>query len=175
MRIALAVVGICVSGAFVAQPVTTPSAVALKDRGAMMIYDGTDHVLALVPYADSANLALILLQQWQGDPVERSRLAGRPCVGVALFSKTEWGLLLARGRKPDEVHPSEAALRLRVYPATPDARAAVEDIGAGTAHIAIGIEQGSSSAGPQPRGAKTPFTWSLQAHLDKARGACTAK
>ena len=174
MKIALAVVGICVAGGFAAPHVTTPA--PFKDRAAMMIYDGTDHVLSLVPHADSANLALILLQQWEGDPVALSQLADRPCVGVALFSRTEWAQLLTRGRTPEDVRPAEASLRLRVYPATLNARAAVEDIHAGTAHVAIGIEQ-AASAGVRPRGtsASEPFRWSVQAYVDKARGACTAK
>jgi hypothetical protein len=148
----------------------------LKDRAAMLVYDGRDRVIATIPHADSANLALIMLKQWEGDAVPRQKLAGRPCVGIALFSRLEWAQLTANGRKPSDIRPSEATMRLRLYPAVTGARAVVEDIGQGTAHIAIGLEEVQNwkqkTAADSARG---PFRWSIQAHLDRARGPCTAE
>src|ERR1051325_11690827 len=113
MRIALAALGAYLLAAF-----TTPSENNRKDRAAMMIYDGRDHVIAFLPHADSANLALILLTQIEGDSVSRPQLAGRSCVGVALFSRSEWAQLTASGRTPTNIRPSEATMLLSVYPAT---------------------------------------------------------
>jgi hypothetical protein len=162
--------------AFTTPRVTTTPESRLKDRAAMMVYEGRDRVIALVPYADSANLALIVLKQWQGDVVARPQLADRPCVGVALFTKSEWAQLTASGRRPSDVRPSEAAMRLRLYPATKAARAAVEDIGEGTAYVAIGLEH-SQNTMPRTRtdSVMGRFKWSVQAYVDSARGPCTAE
>ena len=128
----------------------------------MMIYEGRDRVVALLP-ADTANLALIIFSQMEGDAVPQSQLTGRPCIGIALLSNKQWAALIARGRRPSEVRPSEATMRLRVYPAAANARATVENIQERSAHVAIGLEHLS------------PLKWSVQAHLDSARGRCSVE
>jgi hypothetical protein len=147
----------------------------------MMIYEGRDRVVALLP-ADTANLALIVLAQIKGDVVAPSQLADRPCIGVALFSNVEWTNLTSR-RKPSEVRPSEATLRLRVYPATPTARVAVENIQDRTVYVAEGLEilENPPRRTTHLNGAAPPFNeglplkWSVQARLDSARGRCSVE
>ncbi|HEY9226987.1 MAG TPA: hypothetical protein VIP11_10090 [Gemmatimonadaceae bacterium] len=129
MRIAVVVVTACVIAA------STASSGHRKDRAAMMIYEGRDRVVALLP-ADTANLTMIL-SQLEGDTVAAPQLADRPCIGVALFSNREWAALTAT-RKPSEVRPSEATLRLRIYPATANARVAVENLQERHAYVAEG-------------------------------------
>ena len=136
----------------------TPEAARLKDRAAMMIYDGRDRVIALIPQADSANLALILLQQWEGELVPKAQLSDRSCVGVALFSKAEWAAFLGRGLKPADVRPSQASLRLRLYPASGDRPPAVQNVQTDSARVALGLQRHA--------------TWSLRTYVDAAKGPC---
>jgi hypothetical protein len=165
---------IAVTSAYLVAAFTTPLLVptsngVLKDRAAMLIYDGRDRVLARLPFRDTANMALIVLVQMEGDRVARSQLANRPCIGVALFSNYEWAALATIGRKPEDVRPSDAAMRLRIYPATEKMHAAVENIQERRAYVAVGLE-----AMKDPR-ARVPLTWSVQTHLDSARGRCTVE
>jgi hypothetical protein len=171
MKIAIVAAGACLVAAF-----TAPSAEnRLKDRAAMMVYDGRDRVIALMPYADSANLTLILTQI-QGDSVTRQQLANRSCVGLALFSKWEWSILTAGGRKPSDIRPSEASIRFRLYPATKDARAAVEDIRDGKAYVALGFEWAENPPPPAPgKPATQPIKWSIPGYAARAQGPCTAE
>jgi hypothetical protein len=164
---------VCLVAAFSAPSPTTGSSARLKDRAAMMIYDGRDRVIARLP-ADTANLALIVLTQMEGDVVARSQLSNRACIGVALFSNREWATLTA-SRKPSEVRPSEATMRLRLYPATPTARATVENIQKRTAYVAIGLELLQNPPPRAPFNAGVPLEWSVQARLDSARGRCSVE
>ena len=174
LRIAFVAASACVIAAF-----TAPSPTVPKDRAAMMIYEGRDRVVALLP-ADSANLADIILAG-QGDTVALSQLTDRPCIGVALFSNKEWAALIASGRKPSEVRPSEATRRLRVYPATTNARATVENIQERIAYVAVLLEfsqtyrQPPAGADSATRSRYKPLKWSIQARLDSARGPCTVE
>src|SRR5262245_28896313 len=170
MRSAIAVTSAYLVAVFTTPLLARTSNSVLKDRAAMLIYEGRERVLARVPFSDTANLALIVLTQMEGESVTRSQLANRPCIGVALFSKYEWAVVTAN-RNPDEVRPSEAAMRLRVYPATQTVRAAVENIQGRRAHVAVGLEEMRN-----PRnGPRYPLDWSIQAYLDSARGRCTAE
>ena len=136
----------------------------------MMIYDGKDHVIALVPHADSANLALILLHQWEGSSVPVEKLAGRPCIGVALFSKSDWAALMASGRKPEDIKPSETPMRKVIYSAQGSDSAAVLDVATRKANVAIAFYEMDKWAATATRGA-----WSIQAYARKATGPCTAE
>lgn len=181
MRIAVIAGSACLLALLTAPSPTLPSKTPRKDRAAMMIYEGRDHLVALLP-ADTANLALIILSMRDGDAVAQSQLADRPCIGIALFSNREWTALIASGRKPSEVRPSEATMRLRVYPATPSARATVENIQERIAYVAIGLEYLQNPPPPRTRAdsARSPVTgpplkWSVQARLDSARGRCAVE
>jgi hypothetical protein len=136
-----------------------------KDRGALMLYHGRDSVISIIPQADSANLALIMLRQWTGDPVAPAQLAGRSCLGVALFSKAEWATLMASGRTPEQIRPAEASMRLRVYPPTATAPAATQDISTRDAWVAIAFQEVEKSS----------VTWSVKTRAEKTRGPCTAE
>jgi hypothetical protein len=152
-------------------PRTIVSEHRLKDRAAMIVYEGRDRVLSVLPYADTANLALILFTQIQGDSVSRASLTGRPCIGLALFSKNEWAQLTAT-RRPTDVRPSEAFMRLRLYPARTGSPAAVQHVQTGEAYVALGLEYAQNGFPPT----KWPsLKWSVQTYLDSARGPCTAE
>jgi hypothetical protein len=156
--------------ALVAAAPARPS--AFKDRGAMMLYEGRDHVLSVVPRADSANIALILLRQWEGDAVKPEQLAGRSCLGVALFSRTQWEQFMYAGRKPADILPGEASMRLRVYRATDAAPPAVQDIVTGKAWVAVALQE---LAKPGTVINKTKWDWSVKSLVDSVRGPCTVE
>ena len=143
----------------------------------MLIYDGRDRVIARLPFADTANLAMIMLDGVRGDSVAPSQLATRSCVGIALFSKREWAALTSNGRSPNDVRPSEATMRLRVYPATKTARAVVENVLERKAFFAEGLEYMQNPPPPKTRAdsSRTPITWSVQTYLDNAQGPCTVE
>ena len=151
------------------QGAMAPAAVR-KNQAAMIIYEGKDRVLSLVSEADSASLAEILLRQSQGSAVAAERLSGRPCIGVALFSKPDWARLVANGRRPEDIGPADARVRLRVYPASATDSAAVQDVATGTAYVAIAFypRRGMSSRWNADR-------WSVKAHADRASGACAVE
>ena len=141
-----------------------------KDRAALMIYEGRDRVISLVPHSDSANLALILLHQWSGSKVPVERLANRPCIGVALFSNSDWARLLASGRRPEDIEPSDTPMRKRIYPAHGSDSAAVYDIASRTANVAAAFYAVEEAAITRhvPR-------WSLKLMADKATGVCSVE
>lgn len=173
MRIALIAAGACLLAA---------AAVPRKDRAAMMIYEGRDRVVALLP-ADTANLALIVLsmRESETDTVALSQLANRPCIGIALFSIKEWKALTVDGRTPSEVRPSEATMRLRVYPASATARATVENIMERKAYVSLGLEWlqnpllAARTRADSAKVRQKPLDWSVQAQLDNARGRCAVE
>jgi hypothetical protein len=135
--------------ALVAAAPTRPS--AFKDRAAMILYEGRDHVVSVIPYADSANLTLILLRQMEGDAVKPEQLAGRSCIGVALFSTYEWAQATRFGRKPADAQPGEASMRMRVYPSTPTAPPVVQDVVTGAAWVSVALQMAAESpAAPPP-------------------------
>jgi hypothetical protein len=141
-----------------------------KDRAAVMIYDGKDRVISVVAQHDSANLALILLHQFEGSNVPVERLAGRPCIGVALFSKSDWARLMADGRKPEDIKPSETPMRKRVYPASGPDSAAVFDIATGRGNVAAAFYAWDEAATT-----KKLEPWSVKVLTDKATGPCTVE
>lgn len=155
----------------------------------MMLYDGRDRVVALFP-KDTANLAdvLLSLHESDNDTVALSQLTNRPCIGIALFSTKEWSALLAGGRQPSEVRPSEATTRYRVYPATQNARVTVENIEQRIAYVSIGLEFArnplawAKTRADSARTAETRWMkdgrhalWSVLAQLDSARGRCSVE
>lgn len=157
--------------ALVAIAQAAPTSTALrKDRAALMIYDGKDRVISLVTQADSANLALILLHGWEGSDVPIEKLEGRPCIGVALFSKSEWWKLLATGRKPEEFKPSETSMRKRLYPARGNDSAAVFDIATGKATVAAAFYQWDKAIAE-----RSIPQWSVRSYVDRATGPCTVE
>jgi len=172
MKAALVVAGACALVAFPLAREAMASGALRKDRAAMMIYEGRDRVISVVPNADSANVALIMLTQWVGRDVNKAALAGRSCVGVALFSRFDWGRLTAAGRAPAEIRPAETPLRLRLYPATGMMPAAIEDITAGKAWEAIGLDPASL---PTALRGFAYDTWSIPKHVKAAKGPCTVE
>jgi hypothetical protein len=136
----------------------------------MMIYDGRDRVISVVAHPDSANLALILLHQWEGSNVPVERLAGRPCIGIALFSRSDWARLMASGRTPADIKPSETPLRKRLYPAHGSDSAAVFDIATGKANVAVAFYEHDKAVASRKL---TP--WSVKTHTEKATGVCTVE
>jgi hypothetical protein len=181
MKIAVVVVSAWLVAAMTAPSPILRSPVLRKDRAAMLIYEGRDRVVARLP-ADTANLALILLsmRESESDTVALSQLANRPCIGIALFSTREWAALTAGGRQPSDVRPSEATMRLRVYPATTNARAAVENIQQRIAYVSLGLEFAQNpllaarTRADSARAGK-PLKWSVQAMLDSAHGHCSVE
>jgi len=173
MKAALVVAGACALIAFPLAREAMASGAFRKDRAAVMIYEGRDRVISIVPNADSANIALIMLTQWTGRDVHKAELAGRPCVGVALFSKWDWGRLMAAGRAPDDVLPTETPLRLRLYAATGMMPAAIEDITAGKAWEAVGLDPQHLSKTPAAVAAFA--AWSIPNRMKAAKGPCTVE
>jgi hypothetical protein len=144
-----------------------------KDRAAIMYYAGRDSVISLVPSADSANLAMILMTQWQGDSVPLDRLKGRPCLGVALFSRGEWAQYTMSGRRPEELRPRDAAWRIRVYPASRSDPIAIHDLMSGKAFHAIGLDaeylRKAGATGPHP------LLPAVESRMGTLRGACSVQ
>jgi hypothetical protein len=147
-----------------------------KDRAAIMYYTGRDSVISLVPAADSANLALILLTQWQGDTVRLSTLANRPCLGVALFSRGEWAALASAGKLPGDIRPRDAAWRIRIYPATRSAPIAIHDLATGHAYRAIGLEDATFRQFKESKGnEESPLKRPVGSRLATITGTCSAE
>ena len=110
MKTAVLAGSACLVVALTAPSAIPSSRVLLKDRAAMMIYQGRDSIVALLPQ-DTANIALIILSMSEGDSVAPSQLVDRPCIGLALFSNKEWTALMASGRRPRWGHRREQWLR----------------------------------------------------------------
>ena len=154
---------------------TIGAAAVPKDRAAIMYYTGRDSVISLVPLADSANLAMIVLTQWQGDTVRQSSLAGRPCLGVALFSRIEWAALASAGKQPGDIRPRDAAWRIRIYPATSSAPAAIHDLASGHVYRAIGLEDSTFRQFKTAKGnEESPLKRPVESRLAAIRGSCSA-
>ena len=149
---------------------TISAAPVPKDRAAIMYYTGSDSVISLVSSADSANLAMILMTQWQGDSIPLDRLKGRPCLGIALFSRGEWGQFTASGRRPEDLRPRHAAWRIRLYPASQSDLVAIHDLLNGKVYHAIGLDAAylrkSGFTGPHP------LLSSVESRMGTLHGAC---
>ncbi len=160
---------------------TTIGAATLpKDRAAIMYYTGSDSVISLVPSADSANLAMILMTQWRGDSVPVARVVGRPCLGVALFSHIEWGKYLTTGRRAEDLKPKDASWRLRIYAPSGKEPITIQEVSTGMTYHAIGLDrdfirkQALTSRNPGEI-LEVPLWSSVENRLGNLKGACDVK
>jgi hypothetical protein len=144
-----------------------------KDRAAIMYYSGRDSVLAFLPSADSANAASVFIAGIEGDSVPTPQLAGRPCIGLALFSRAEMAKSIEDGKRPEDLRPRDAAYRLVVYGATGSRPMAVHNLVKGRIYEAIFFdEEWHRKAGSTGR---IPLKGTIERFLAGRNGGCTAE
>jgi hypothetical protein len=158
--------------------VTLGAGAVPKNRAAVMYYTGSDSVISLVASADSANIALLLTTGLEGDSIPSARLGGRPCLGVALFSRAEWAGYAADGRRPEDLKPRDAALRIRIYGPSASEPITVQNVVTGKAHHGIGLDlpalqKAAKSDKPAPM--VEQFAAAVANRMGTLRGACSVQ
>jgi hypothetical protein len=121
LRIPLLLLAAALTGAAVLAP---GGESGRKDKAAVLIHGGIIDAPVLITRRDTANLFDIVLTRIRGEAVRPEDLVGRPCLGLAIFTITEWDVLTAEGI-PETVDPQRARSRIRLYPAIGDRPAVV--------------------------------------------------
>ena len=93
---------------------------ARKDKRAILFHGGPLATAVLLEDRSKANFAQVILDLWLAD-LPLTAGAGRPSIGLALFTDAEWDRYAAAGVSRADFRPAMAATRYWFFPMLSDA------------------------------------------------------